>query len=115
MGAHPLNNRAEKNILQITLMMKSLQKEKGRNNYNIHFSVCVAQGGLYSGLLQRLFCRLRRRREEEKVGTIREIATYPTPRKEAAAPLTPAWQTVCPTLQQPWGFTQGFANVVFSS
>jgi len=23
------------------------------------------------------------------------------PRKEAAAPLTPAWQTVCPTLQQP--------------
>jgi len=35
------------------------------------------------------------------VGTIREIATYPTPRKEAAAPWTPAWQTVCPTLQQP--------------
>ncbi|HZO72951.1 MAG TPA: hypothetical protein VFB60_12170, partial [Ktedonobacteraceae bacterium] len=28
---------------------------------------------------------------------------HPTPRKEAAAPLTPAWQTVFPTLQQPCG------------
>jgi hypothetical protein len=47
MGASPLNSREEKNILQITLMMKGLQKGKGRNNYNIHFSVCVAQGGLF--------------------------------------------------------------------
>ena len=60
------------------------------------------------GLLQRLFCRLRRRREEEKVGT-------PHPPQGGCRPLDPRLADGIPDFATALPSSQGFSKVVFSS